>query len=117
MDHPEKDPDTPLGRRPSEFGVTRWHHILIGSHKYETICIHRHFVRLATAAALQQSSERHLILLALDRLWWQLRQQLDQYFDVSQDEMDGFQKALESVSEYQQCGGAPLGGVRGYVTS
>jgi hypothetical protein len=58
---------------------------------------------LLEGLGLQARTERHLSLVALDRIWWQLREQLDRYLDVSQDEIEAFQKALERMSQYEDC--------------
>ena len=42
-------------------------------------------------------------LLALDHIWWRLRNRLDAYLDVAESEVQHFQASFQSLGSYQDC--------------
>jgi len=53
--------------------------------------------------AAQQQAERRSTLLAMDRLWWQLRNRLDEYLDAAEEEVGAFQSAFAAMADYEHC--------------
>jgi len=51
----------------------------------------------------QQQIEKRSVLLAMDRLWWQLRGRLDEYLDAAEEETSSFQSAFEAMADYEHC--------------
>eukprot|EP00933_Yihiella_yeosuensis_P040876 TRINITY_DN3528_c0_g1_i11.p1 TRINITY_DN3528_c0_g1~~TRINITY_DN3528_c0_g1_i11.p1 ORF type:complete len:1502 (-),score=330.55 TRINITY_DN3528_c0_g1_i11:334-4839(-) len=49
------------------------------------------------------NSDRHEILIAMDRIWWQLREKLDSYLDTAQEEVNSFKQAFAEMENYQKC--------------
>ena len=43
------------------------------------------------------------MLMTLDHLWWQIRDELDQYLDIADDEVRRFQNSFAEMSYYEGC--------------
>ena len=43
------------------------------------------------------------MLIAVDYLWWEVREQLDAYMNVADDEMDSYQDVLSAFLQFVHC--------------
>eukprot|EP00928_Gymnodinium_smaydae_P029114 TRINITY_DN2201_c0_g1_i2.p1 TRINITY_DN2201_c0_g1~~TRINITY_DN2201_c0_g1_i2.p1 ORF type:complete len:2702 (-),score=420.67 TRINITY_DN2201_c0_g1_i2:73-8100(-) len=50
-----------------------------------------------------QGRERHAMLIALDRIWWELRDGFDDYLDSAQEEAISFEGAFSAMTQYEHC--------------
>jgi len=74
----------------------------------QTLGIYRQHSNVSRTAVLtwqgvQERMEQRTILLAMDRLWWELRGKLDNYMDAAETEVDAFQKAFATMAAYEHC--------------
>jgi len=54
-------------------------------------------------SAWRESSHMPQALLALDGVWWRLRDQLDEYLDLAEEEVGSIQTAFEGMADYERC--------------
>lgn len=49
------------------------------------------------------AAERHAMLLDLDRVWWKIRNVLDDYMEDAGSEIDSYEAGSRALSQYEQC--------------
>jgi len=66
---------------------------------------YRYHSTSAKAAARSKADVRaqRQALVEMDRVWWQLREELDSYLDVAQDQVQTYQAAFTELKGYRQC--------------
>eukprot|EP00933_Yihiella_yeosuensis_P021070 TRINITY_DN16769_c0_g1_i1.p1 TRINITY_DN16769_c0_g1~~TRINITY_DN16769_c0_g1_i1.p1 ORF type:complete len:2816 (-),score=557.46 TRINITY_DN16769_c0_g1_i1:303-8750(-) len=80
----------------------------VASQQLMTLGVYKQYSDLSrsivtSAANAVDQSERHFILLSLDRIWWKLRSTLDTYLDTAQDEVTNFKHAFAEMGRYESC--------------
>lgn len=59
--------------------------------------------RSASLGKAGHNQERHAVLLTMDHLWWQIREKLDSYLDVAEEEVGSFETSLGELASYEHC--------------
>jgi len=63
----------------------------------------REMARQRGAAVASTAAERHAMLLDLDRVWWKIRNVLDDYMEDAGVEIDSYEAGSHALSQYEQC--------------
>ncbi|CAE7465007.1 Rs1 [Symbiodinium sp. CCMP2456] len=63
----------------------------------------REMARQRGAAVASMAAERHAMLLDLDRVWWKIRNVLDDYMEDAGVEIDSYEAGSRALSQYEQC--------------
>ena len=75
--------------------------------QHATLGIYRENGNRTLQAARQRSSlatsERHAMVLDLDRIWWKIRGAVDSYVDEAENEINSFESGSQAMANYQQC--------------
>ncbi|CAJ1443682.1 unnamed protein product [Effrenium voratum] len=59
--------------------------------------------RMESNASRAHRSLEGNTLVALDRIWWQLRMKLEKYLDTAEAEVKAFQKSIDDMDSYEGC--------------
>ncbi|CAE8614700.1 unnamed protein product [Polarella glacialis] len=66
--------------------------------------VYRQLSNVSRGLAVRHSSgEQRAALLSLDRIWWQLRDRLDEYLDQAEEEVESFQASFDEFTAYEHC--------------